>query len=617
MIIWRGYVLHRMLIAVRKGVGRMQNRYNPTWDLDVIFPGGSHSTEYEQYLKDLDQDITHFRALSKTESNMHRDSQSYWLESIDTLQNISKRLRHASAFVGCLTAQNVKDDKAKLLSGRIKQLYASFASVMTIVDAKLIQLSKSEWDTLLGNKDIEPIAFPLEERRRRANDKLSPEMEALVGDLAVDGYHGWSDLYNAVVGRMTIPYDEGDKTSSLSVGQAANKMQSSNREIRKEVFSNFEKAWSEEAELCANALNHLAGFRVNLYRHRGWDSILKEPLDINRMSQQTLNVMWEVIDRNKDLLVRYMERKAKLLGLEKLSWHDVDAPIGSASNEVSYDEAAAFIIEHFERFSPKMADFTVKNFKERWIEAEDRPGKRPGGFCTSFPDNHQSRIFMTFSGTASNVSTLAHELGHAYHQHVMNDLPTMAQGYAMNVAETASTFAEMIVADASVKHAASADERLVLLEDKIQRSVAFFMNIHARFIFENNFYDERKKGLVSVERLNELMTNAQKKAYKDSLSEYHPHFWASKLHFYSTGVPFYNFPYTFGYLFSAGIYAKALEEGTEFEDKYINLLRDTGRMQVEDLAAKHLGVDLTKEDFWQNAVNLTLADIEEFLTLTE
>ena len=185
----------------------------------------------------------------------------------------------------------------------------------------------------------------------------------------------------------------------------------------------------------------------------------------------------------------------------------------------------------------------------------------------------------------------------------------------MNVAETASTFAEMIVADASVESAQNKKEKMALLEDKIQRSIAFFMNIHARFLFETRFYEVRKNGMVSVDRLNELMIEAQKEAYCDAIKDYNPNFWASKLHFHITGVPFYNFPYTFGYLFSLGIYAHAKEKGGSFEDDYIDLLRDTGRMKVEDLAMKHLDVDLTKSDFWESAIQLCVNDVEEFISL--
>jgi oligoendopeptidase F len=224
---------------------------------------------------------------------------------------------------------------------------------------------------------------------------------------------------------------------------------------------------------------------------------------------------------------------------------------------------------------------------------------------------------MTYSGTADNVSTLAHELGHAYHQYVMDDLPALSQEYAMNVAETASTFAELIVSDSAMKTAVDKEEKLGLLEDKIQNAVAFFMNIHARVLFETRFYEQRKLGIVPVEKLNSLMVEAQREAYNGALGEVHPHFWASKLHFYITSVPFYNFPYTFGYLFSAGIYARAQQEGPAFADRYVQLLRDTGRMTVEELAQKHLGVKLDEADFWRDAVELTTKDIDLFLELTE
>jgi oligoendopeptidase F len=187
----------------------------------------------------------------------------------------------------------------------------------------------------------------------------------------------------------------------------------------------------------------------------------------------------------------------------------------------------------------------------------------------------------------------------------------------MNVAETASTFAEMVISDATVREAKSEEEKINLLDNKNSRAAIMFMNIHARYIFETNFYKERKKGIVNDERLSELMVEAQKEAFQDSLSTYHPTFWASKLHFYNTGVPFYNFPYTFGFLFSLGIYARSLEEGKDFEDKYIALLRDTASMTTEELAMKHLDVDLTKPDFWQAAIDIVHGDIDEYLEITE
>jgi oligoendopeptidase F len=585
-----------------------------TWELDVFFKDGSGSTEFAQYISRLETDLN---ALKVTVSDTEITDVSTLSSLLTSIQDVASRLHEGSAFISCLAAQDMNDKKALSLRGKFGQLRAMYGTAMTQFDQKLSELPEETWNKFLAHEEISKFNFALKERRKSAKEKLPFEQEALLNDLAVDGYHGWSNLYDLVVGKIEVPFEENGEKKLLSVSQLANKLSSQSKEVREKAFAAWEKAWEEQTDFCGEALNRLAGFRLSTYKHRGWNSILKEPLEINRMTQETLDIMWQVITESKGIFVKYLNRKAKLLGLEKLSWTDVDAPIGKTETKMSYDRAANFIVEQFANLTPKMAKFSERAFEEAWIEAEDRAGKRPGGFCTSFPLSKQSRIFMTYSGTPGNVSTLAHELGHGFHQNQMDQLPYLNQRYAMNVAETASTFAEMVVADAAVEHASSEDERLALLEDKIQRSVAFFMNIHARFLFETRFYDERKKGIVSTERLSELMKEAQEEAYCGALSTYHPSFWASKLHFYITGVPFYNFPYTFGYLFSAGIYAKAKQEGKEFEANYISLLQDTGTMRVEDLAKKHLGVDLTKPEFWRNAVGLAVKDVEEFLELTK
>lgn len=596
----------------------MQHPLQQTWDLEAIFPGGSSSPQFSSFLAQLEEDLAALHSKLQAAAVPASATETAGLtEALMLLQHITLRIREANSFGGCLTSENQADKKATMLVGRVTTLNAKLLSVLTVFDKLLSAMDEQGWAAWIADEQVAAVAFNLKERREAAKEKLAPELEALAGDLAVDGYHAWGELYNTIVSHVKIPWEEQGETKQLSAGQAANKMSDSQADVRARMFSKWEEAWTAQEDFCADALNHLAGFRLKLYEKRGWEHVLKEPLAINRMSDKTLDVMWETIVNNKPILVEYLNRKAKLLGKEQLTWVDVEAPVGDASAKISYDDGANMIVEQFRKFSPKMADFAVHAFENRWIEVEDRPGKRPGGFCTSLPVSKATRIFMTYAGTASNVSTLAHELGHGYHQYVMDDLPAMSQDYAMNVAETASTFAEMIIADSAVKEAKNEEEKLALLEDKIQRAVAFFMNIHARFLFETRFYAKRKEGLVGVEELNELMVEAQKEAFCDSLSEYHPHFWAAKLHFYITDVPFYNFPYTFGYLFSAGIYAQAQTEGAAFEQRYIDLLRDTGRMNVEELAKKHLNVDLTEPTFWQQAVDLIVTDIREFLEMTK
>jgi len=592
--------------------------YSEVWNLDVFFQGGSDSSELQEHLIQTEEQIKHFGANVNNWNPVNSlEDSNYLQELLIDLEGSAKKLIQAGAYVGCLLAQNTEDKQAYALDAKITSFNATFQTALGSLDNLLTSIDDLVWQQLVSTEPLQELAFVLTESREKAKEKLSKQEEAVISALEVDGYHSWGQLYDLIVSKIKVSFNENGEEKQLSVGQAFNKFSSSDREVRSAVFKNWEKAWGEQADFLAKTLNHLSGFRLNVYNKRGWEDVLKEPLNINRMEKKTLETMWTVISENKQKLVQYLERKANLLGLEKLSWFDLDAPYGKTESKVSYQDGAQFIEQNFALFGEKMAAFAKIAFDEQWIEAEDRPGKAPGGFCTDFPESKQSRIFMTYSGTPSNVSTLAHELGHAFHSYVMRDVPFLNCNYAMNVAETASTFAEMIVADASVKNAKDEEEKLVLLDDKIQRTVALLMNIHARFLFETHLYEERKQGTVSVEKLNELMLEAQKEAYCGALEDYHPLFWASKLHFFITGVPFYNFPYTFGYLFSLGIYAEAIEEGKGYEEKYIALLRDTASMTVEELAQKHLQIDLTKKDFWEKAVRICLDDIDEFLELTE
>jgi pepF/M3 family oligoendopeptidase len=354
-----------------------------------------------------------------------------------------------------------------------------------------------------------------------------------------------------------------------------------------------------------------------LYRHRGWNDILAEPLWANRLTAASLETMWSVVDRKSAKLLDYLSAKAALLGCGQLDWFDLHAPVGTDGRTFTYAEAADFTVDTLRRFNPGIADFARMAIDHRWVEAENRPGKRAGGFCTGFPLSRQSRIFMTFSGSLNSLMTLAHELGHAYHSWVIRDLPAGARRYTMSVAETASTFNETVVRNAVYAAAATAAERLSILAARLDDAVTFLMDIRSRFDFENAFFARRRAGSLGVTDLNTLMEQAQKTAFKNGLGRYHPLFWASKLHFYITSAPFYNFPYTVGFLFSNGVYAMAEAEGPAFKNRYIALLRDTGRMTTEDLARTHLGVDLTRPDFWESVIDRILADVDEFTTLAQ
>lgn len=588
------------------------------WDLDVIFPGGSSSGPFREFLAALQRDIEALgRRIDEMEAPARAGDFRPWETLIDLAQDVQARLREAGSFLSCLTAQDVEDEQARILEGRVHQMMAALQAADARLGCKLAAIPPATWQAMMEAPHFAPVAFALRERRELASEEMPPEQETLAASLAVDGYHAWGSLYDLVVGRMRIPFEENGRTVGLSVPQAANLLQSPTRAMREALAPRWEEAWAGQADVLATILNHLAGFRLNLYRHRGWNDVLQEPLRRNRLSRPILEAMWEGVERAGAKLEAYLQRKARLLGVDALEWHDVGARLGTTVQRYSFDEAAAMVCERFGGFSPDMERLARRALSDRWIEWENRPGKAAGGFCTAFPLARQSRVFMTFSGVPANVETLAHELGHAFHQAMVETLPAFAQRYPMSLAETASTFAELVVSESTIRLAGSGREQVSLLDHRLSRATDFLMNIRARFLFEEAFYTARTKGPLSVAELDEMMRRAQERAYRGALASYHPHFWASKLHFYLTAVPFYNFPYTFGFLFSHGVYARARSEGTRFAGTYVALLRDSGQMAVEDLARRHLGADLTRAAFWDEACQSALAGLEGFLRLTD
>lgn len=592
----------------------MEQQLSLSWNLETLFNGGSSSPEFNRFVEESDRLVTGLLKELQDAGESSADNEQLTAWTVN-LQEVLARLREADSFVSCLTSQQMSDKRAVAWTERIQTLSARYRQVLDLYDAKLASVPEERFNEWSKQPELAAVLFPLNERREAARDKLPPALEGVASELAINGYHGWGEHYNTIVGRISIPWEEEGTSVALSVGQADNKLDHPDPTVRDKMSTLWEEAWEGQADLCSDTLNRLAGFRLKLYGMRGWNDPLREPLRINRMNRDTLDAMWNAVEEGMEPLKRYLELKAKRFGKEKLSWHDVNAPIATTQATIPYQEAAELITDAFEQFSPNMAKLAQTAFHERWIEAEDRTGKRPGGFCTSFPLSRQSRIFMTYSGTPSNVSTLAHELGHAYHGALVEEMPPLAQEYAMNVAETASTFAEALVSDALLRRSSSDEEKLALLDDRLQRAVAFCMNIRARFLFETRFYDRRSTGMLEASELNELMLQAQKEAFGDALGTWHPHFWAAKLHFYLTDVPFYNFPYTFGYLFSTGLVAVAEKEGASFSSKYDQLLRDTGIMTVEQLASHHLGVKLDGPQFWKDAVTRVVADVELFAQL--
>lgn len=596
--------------------------YALNWDLDSILPN-PQTPAFAEHLERFKADLSQLADASDSLPTVTATGAAkVWGPFIEQLSSILARQEDLSAFLGCHAAVDAENKEFQRIEGALSALTPLRQKALANVELAFVGVEEAAFDKFIaGDSQLKTLRFVLEECRRNAALRLPKEQEQLANELAVDGAQAWSRLYDRISGELKIEVMERGQVVQKSPGQIQFDMPE--RSVRQNNFYAFDKAWSTLADTCADSLNHLSGTRLTKYARLGVDH-LAAPLRLNRMTRETLDTMWGTITDKKQCLLPYLDRKAKLLGLKKLAWYDQAAPLPSSLGEppqadITYPAAVDLVCDTFQQFSPDFGSFATHAFREKWVEAENRAGKRQGAFCTGIPTKKQTRVFMTYTGTADSMSTLAHELGHAYHSWVLREQPFLLQDYPMNLAETASTFAEAVLGEKRLAAASSVSEQLGMLDQMLGDAVSFMMNIHCRFLFEDRFHIARKQGEVSAAELSALMLAAQKEAYLNAFDDdgWYPDFWISKLHFYISGWPFYNFPYTFGYLLSNGLYSIAAEGDKDFSSRYQKFLIATGCQLTEDAVQSSLGYDLRKPEFWERSIDVIAQRVDQFVKLAD
>ncbi|MCK4516177.1 MAG: M3 family oligoendopeptidase, partial [Spirochaetaceae bacterium] len=385
------------------------------------------------------------------------------------------------------------------------------------------------------------------------------------------------------------------------------------RAVRQEAYEKELDAWKSMEIPLAAALNGVKGFAVILDERRHYESSLDHAAFLSRVSPRTLDALIGVMEKNLPVFRKYLKAKAKLLGVKRCAFYDLYAPVGATEKEWSFADARKFIVEQFNSFSAELGEFAESAFKQGWIDAKPREGKVGGAFCTFMPLAGESRILANFDGSFDSVSTIAHELGHAYHGSVMKDLPALQQDYPMTLAETASIFCETIVVNRALESAESDNERIGVLELSLQGATAVIVDILSRFRFEKAVFERRKTGELSPAEFSDLMIRAQLDTYGDGLekSRLHKYMWAVKGHYYSADLSFYNYPYAFGQLLGLALYANYTAEPQGFPHRYKKLLQLTGQATANEVT-REAGFDIESAEFWQSGIDVIAKHVSEF-----
>jgi len=577
------------------------------WELSNYFPA-FESPERREFLELWEAEARGLLEFAASLPSLTSASPAAWEAALLRRESLMARFAHYESYVECLASAATGVEAFQAESARVAQMGAD----LKILDAHLMRALRgagdAEFEVLASRDSLAGARYALERLREQARLTLPAPEETLAAELAVDGLEAWGRLYDVVSGRLEFGMNWPDyRHERLPIAQRAALMEHPDRRVRRAAFDGGNAAWTRYEDVAAAALNAIAGARLTLNRRRGIGHFLDVAVFQAGISRRCLDALMEAVEANRELPRRILRFKASLLGLERLAWYDLTAPLPvEGSAEMKWEEGRDFALETFRATWPALAEFSREALERKWVEWSARAGKRPGAFCSNSPLLGESRVFLTFRGSLGDVRTLAHELGHAHHGHLLRESRYYAQLYPMTLAECASTFAELLFAEGALASPSLAPEqKALLLDNDLTEAAMYLLNIPVRFEFEKAFYEARAAGEVPPGRLRELMAGTQRRVYGDLLDPEgaDPLFWASKLHFYITGITFYNFPYTFGYLLSRGLQAQRRRMGgAAFFPRYEEFLRRAGSGRAHEVVRAVFGRDLETPAFWTEAI---------------
>ena len=583
---------------------------NSVWNLDVLYKG----FEDENYGKDM----ARFQSLVETFNTFAKnlsqctDAKAALVEGLTMEEELHDLVGKMAGYANLRQAANTKDQEAGSKMGQILGIYSGLAGATAAFEQWASNLPDL-MELVEQDETLKSYKFLISNLKENSRHLLPGMGEEIMAKMEISGSEAWSDLQSYVTSTVPVHYNGG--VTNLSA--IRNMAYDADPQVRKAAYEAEIACYKQIEAPVAFALNSIKLETLTDCQLRGHTSPLDRTLEKAHMERATLEAMLEAMQEYMPHFRRYLRAKAKALGHEGgLPWYDLFAPMGGNSSKWTTQQTRDYLVNLFAGFDKELSDMVAEAFDNEWIDFYPRDGKRGGAFCSSIRSIGQSRILTNFDGTFSDVVTLAHELGHAFHNRCIRDHRPLNHGYSMPVAETASTFNECVVMAAAIQDAKDPGEKLALIESQLQDATQIICDIYSRFLFEKSVFENRPTQFMHADRLCQLMTEAQKQSYGEGLDEQvmHPYMWVCKSHYY--GPTFYNFPYAFGGLFARGLYARYEQEGPSFVPKYKKLLYTTTIANAEDVA-KVADIDLTDKNFWRGGLQMIVDQIDLFCSLIE
>ena len=583
-----------------------------TWDLTVLYKDFDDPKIEEDFalLKRLCEEAQ--AELEKKDA----EPRALLETAVARSEEISRLFSNLASFANLTLATDAQNEKAQNLMDKLE----IFSVKLELLSSALVRYigGVENLEQLIGESEaLQKVDFYLRRSKESAAHLPDPAIEEWLLKMSLSGGSAFSNLRDKLDATHTVEY----RGETLPLAAIRGKAYDPDPAVRKDAYEAEIASYAKMEIPMAACLNGVKGEALTMIEAEHFDSVLDQTLFNSNMDRATLDAMLEAIRESLPAFRKYLRKKGEILGHKNgLPFYDLFAPIapkGFTPKTYTIEEARQKLIDEMGKFTPDMAAFMDKAFADRWIDVYPREGKGGGAFCAELHALDQSRVLTNFTGSFSDVSTLAHELGHAWHNRCMAGLPYCMIDAPMPLAETASIFNETLLANA-VMESAGKEERFSLLEGNLMETTQVIVDILSRYLFESEVIERRKDHTLSPNELKEIMLDAQEKSYGDGLDKdvRHPYMWACKCHYYYPGLAFYNFPYAFGQLFGAGVYAQYKQEGPSFVPKYNQLLRSCGSGLVADVAAS-VGIDVRSVDFWRESLKVYEREIEEFIRLAD
>lgn len=582
---------------------------NDVWNLDTIYRD-FNDPAFDADLASVKEKINSFAKLTARLACM--EPLAALKEGISLQEDIHGLAQKLSMYASLRQFADSRDTQAQSHMGRLMGVFSAVAAPEAAFQEWAANLSNL-MELVESDETLQQYSFLFSRILDSSRYLLGSRGEEIMAKMQLSGGNAWAELHTYLTSTVPVNY-RGTITNLPAIRNLAF---DPDPQVRKDAFTAELACYEGIKEPVAYALNSIKLEALSDCRLRGYDSPLERTLKESHVSRETLDSMLGAMDEYLPHFWRYLKAKARALGHGNgLPWYDMAAPMGKDSTRFTAEDARNYLVEQFASFDQELSDLVTRAFDEAWIDFYPRDGKSGGAFCEAVQCMEESRIFTNFDGTFSDVITLAHELGHAFHNLCVFPHRILNRDYSMPVAETASIFNECIINSCALKTAKDAEEKLAILESSLHDTTQIICDIYSRYRFESMVFEHREAQFMNADTLCSFMTDAQKQSYGDGLDHscLHPYMWINKPHYY--GPTFYNFPYAFGGLFARGLYAQYLEEGTSFVPKYKKLLYTTPIATAED-AAKVAGIDLTDRNFWRSALNTIAQQIDQFCSLVE